>query len=311
MDTSTSPAAICNRALMAIGSDAELSDPDLQEGTPAARSCLRAYGPVVRQMLRAAHWNFARREAQLTLLQDATGQTAGFSTTPGTPGYIGTGSPGMGPWVYEYAWPTDGLKARYVPARPATTNTAPPGNITLPATPLATNLSASSPFMRPVPARFLISQDTVPVQVGVPASWEGQPNFGQGQSPSEQTVILTNVQNATLVYTALILYPNVWDPLFQEAVVAAIGERIAMQVLADKRLALAVRGEQIKVAQRVLDAARVSDGNEGWTSNDLMPDWLRIRSGGGGRSSTIGPWVADGMMWCGWDSYGFSNGSAF
>ena len=114
MDTSNTPAAIANRALMAIGSDAELGDPDLQEGTKEARACLRVYGPTLRQMLRACHWNFSRFESPLTLLNDRTRRSVGTTTDPTQPGYIGTGTPGMGRWLYEYAWPIDALKARFI-----------------------------------------------------------------------------------------------------------------------------------------------------------------------------------------------------
>lgn len=302
MDTANTPAGICNRALMAISSDAELGDPDLQEGTKEARACLRVYGPTLRQLLRSAHWNFSRFQGQLTLLNDRTGQTPN----------VGTGTSGMGPWRYEYAWPIDALKARFVPFSPTQQGGgAPSGNIALPNNPLMSGLGACYPFARQIPARFLVTQDQIPNVIGAPTSWDQVPDWmsAEGQGPDRQTVILTNVQNATLVYTRLVTYPSEWDSLFQEAMVAAIGEKIAMQVLPDKKFALQMRNQQIAVAKQALEQARVRDGDEGWTGVDHVPDWLRIRNSGG-RSNQWGS-NDSGVLGYGWEAYGFSSGTAY
>ena len=46
-----------------------------------------------------------------------------------------------------------------------------------------------------------------------------------------------------------------------------------MALTGDKKLA----NMAIKEANRLIELARVGDGNEGLTINDVTPDWLRVR----------------------------------
>ena len=92
-----SPTAIANQSLDAAGITFTLGD--IEEGTRSAQVCLRAYRHCLQQLLRAAHWNFARKQAQMELLADASGQTPN----------VGTIVPA--PWTYEYAYPPDCMKA--------------------------------------------------------------------------------------------------------------------------------------------------------------------------------------------------------
>jgi hypothetical protein len=291
------PADIVNRALDAIGSEATLGDPDLQDGTKEAAAALRVYVPTLEQMLRCAHWDFARREASLTLLNDATGRTVG----------VDTGTPGMGTWTYEYAWPIDAVKARFVPGQPAPANTAQ-------GVPIMTGL-ATAPYGggRNRPARFIVAQDIVPVRVGAIATWSDLPDLQnvQGQALDRQQVILTNVAGASLVYTGMVPYPGQWDSLFQQAMVAALAERLAMPCLPDKKFALQVRQAQIGLAKASLTAARSASANEGWSQNDIAVDWMRVRSAGARWNGLGSDGGGSGMLWCGHDSYGFSDGSVY
>ena len=289
----TAPSDIANRALDAIGSRVTIGD--LNEGTTEAKAAVRVYQNVRKQVLRAANWNFARRQATLTLLQDATGQTAG----------VGTGTVGMRPWLYEYQWPMDGLRARWVPATmyPIT------GGSTVP---IMTGLAAV-PFARQVPTRFLVAQDTVPSFTGVPASWQAFPDLQgvQGQGRSSQTVILSNQPQASLVYTGDVLEPDIWDPLFEQAVVSVLASYLAMPCLPDRKEALAVRSQMVQQAKTALDLARVSDGDEGWPTTDHIPDWIRVRSRGGYGQNT-GNTIGDiGVLYNGWGACGFGDGSAY
>lgn len=296
--TATIPADIVNRALDAIGAEHTIGD--LQEGTREAGAALRVYGPLMRQLLRAAHWNFARKEARLTLLQDATGQTPN----------VGTGTPGMGQWRYEYQWPIDGLQARFVPAAiPSGINATVPGNHSLPATPLTPGITAQ-PWLRRPPTPFVVTQDNVPPVIGAMPSWSAVPDLGEGQGYGQQTVILSNQQNATLVYTALITYPDEWDSLFQQAFVAVLASYLAMPCLADKKFALQVRGQQVMLAKAALDEARRVDGDEGWFTINREAAWMRARSTAGGMWR--GDWSGgDGMLGCGWAGFGMVDGSVY
>lgn len=90
---------------------------------------------------------------------------------------------------------------------------------------------------------------------------------------TDQRVILTNQEFATLGYIRQVLDPNVMDPQFQQAWAAALGARLCMQLTGDKQLA----NMCLQQANQFIILARVSDGNEGLTINDVTPDWIRIR----------------------------------
>lgn len=88
-----------------------------------------------------------------------------------------------------------------------------------------------------------------------------------------QRVILTNQENATMVYVALVADPNIWDPLFQEAFQCALAAELAFVLTKDKALANNLIGK----ANETIIEARKADGNEGLTINNPTPDWIRGR----------------------------------
>ena len=306
------PADLANRALDALGLPVDQRIGDIEEGGIAS-VLLRHYGPGVRQLARAAHWNFSRTRVRMQMLNDATGNTTRWQQQQGYPVTVGLGTPGMRPWVYEYAWPTNCLKARFVP-RTMHNNfmQGPPGNYSIPPVPPTTGFNNAAPFVRDHPARFLVGQDNIPNLVGVPETWASFPDMSQtqGQALNYQTVILTNERCADLVYTALLTDPNQWDPLFQQAFVSWLAAQCAMTLLTDRKAALAVRDEQIRVAKSALEQARITDGNEGWFSNDIVPDWLRIRNDGPGRGA-FGWGDGAGILFGAWDACGFADGTAY
>lgn len=292
------PADIVNRSLSQAGSDLVIGD--LEEGTNEARRALMQYAPTLKQILRCAAWNFARQESPLQLLADASGATPNVGTLVPTP------------WLYLYALPIDCMKARWVPQGrgilPA--GAAPPGNIVPPNNQLPLTGAIDYPPSYRLgnrPARFLVATDSN--YPGVTTS--GQP-WGQntawwetqGIAPNARTVILTNVPFAHLVYTALIVYPSLWDSLFEEAFVAALAARLALPLNKDKKLGMALRQENIAIAAQALQQARVRDGDEGFASVDHEPDFIRIRSSGGyGRWGAGGYGEGPGVLGYGSDSY--------
>lgn len=296
---------IVNRALDAAGS--KLTIGDLQEETREAQVCLRAYAPCLEQLLRAAHWDWARQQSTLQLLADATGNTPNVGTLVQLP------------WVYEYALPIDCMKARFVPRNNYQQGgQAPAGNISLPATPLTTSGTAQPNPAQLIPARFLLANDINYPAVTQATTWDQAVQWWevQGISPTSRTVILTNVKNAVLVYTALIPYPNMWDSLFQEAMVAFLASRIALPLAKDEKLGLAKRSQNIEIAKASIQQARITNGNEGWGSNtDIIPDYIRFRNSGGGVRGGWGGgmWdtgVGPGVLGYGWDSLGFEGNSS-
>lgn len=296
-------ADIANQSLDAIGWANTITD--LQEGSVEARILLRNYAPTVEQTLRAAHWNCARRQAAMMLLQDASGNTEG----------VGTGTPGMGLWIYSYAWPVDCLKARYVPITGALNPPIPANNIQTPSTP-QTSLPSPWPVARTLPAPFLVSSDLVPNVTGALTSWNQYPDLSgvQGQGLSRQTVILTNQQNATLVYTGMVDDPNLWDALLKEAIIQTLAAKVALALWSRKEMktVIVMRDQAIKGAKAALDAARVADGNEAPANTNHDAQWIRSRrSGGYGWGWGGGDYAGPGYLWCGWEQSPFPDGSAY
>jgi hypothetical protein len=151
------------------------------------------------------------------------------------------------PWQFMYEWPVDCVHARWIP------NTNPGGVIAYRS-----------------PAKFLVGSFPIPAQ----GAWEET----EGHDPEQTRCIVTNVQQATLIYTKLMQYPNSWDPLFEQAMVALLAARLAMPCIPDKKLAQVIRSDNLRIAAECLGVARARDGNEGWTVNDHTPDWIRSRT---------------------------------
>lgn len=293
------PADIANQALDAAAVDFTIGD--LQEGTRPAQVVLRWYGQCLRQLLRSANWSFARKTADLTLLADSTGNTPN----------VGTVVPQ--PWVYEYQYPIDCMKLRFIPWN--LNNQAalqPPGNIQIPQTPALAGIG-QQPLtgQRIRPAKFQLANDpNYPPQMGQ-NWWETQ---GAGNIGS--TVILCNVRMAQAVYTAFIPTPSVWDALFREAMVAYLSSQIALPLAKDKRFGLQIRVQQIAILKQKLTEARMADGNESTSSSDIAVDWMRNRTSGGSLWSNGawgggpgGGWGGDGGS--GWDGLLLPDGSVF
>ena len=294
------PQDIANQALDAAG--VEFTIGDLEEGTRPAQVLLRAYGQCLRQLLRGANWNFARKTAPLSLLADASGQTPNVGKQVVMSGFL-----------YEYSYPTDCMKVRFVPWNgPGLTPPVPQNNIQIPQTPLYTGENPQPQAgQRLRPARFLEATDP-----NYPPPAGSDFNAVQGVSPQGRTVILTNVKQALCVYTALMLYPSVWDSLFREALVMYLASQVCLALHKDKKLALEVRPQLIKGVKDKLTAARLVDGNEGWYTNDIPVDWMAARNSGGWRGN--GGWGGFGsdvgglgVLGYGWDSCGFADGSAY
>lgn len=296
------PTALANQALDAAAIDFTLGD--IEEGTREAQVCLRAYTECLRQLLRGAPWDFARKEATLFLLADATGQTPN----------VGTVVPSA-QFIYEYAYPADCARIRYIPASPFLNPGTPAGNI-VPSNSSApiTSASGQPPYVgqRVVPARYMLTSD----QNYLPPAVGQNPNAYPGVSPIGRTVILCNVQNAKAVYTYDAVYPSVWDHQFRAALVAYVASEIALPLAKDKAFGLTLRDRNIEIVKQKLMQARISDGNEMWASSDIRVDWMAARNVGGSGAWNQG-WGnygagPGGGPGCGaYDAVGFAGGSAF
>lgn len=97
-------------------------------------------------------------------------------------------------------------------------------------------------------------------------------NLTQGPQAS-QRVILTNQEFATLAYVQQVIDPNLFDTLFQSALINAMGASVCQALTGDKTLL----DRMVKEVNASIELARSIDGNEGLTINDVTPDWIRIR----------------------------------
>lgn len=95
----------------------------------------------------------------------------------------------------------------------------------------------------------------------------------QQSTQSNQRIILCNQEFAILNYVKDVTDINIFDDLFQEALVQILGSKIIMSLTKDKALANLAIGK----ANEAIHQARRQDGNEGLTVNDVLPDFLRVR----------------------------------
>lgn len=244
----TSEADIANRSLSSIGTRSQIAD--LSEDSNEARQVKLLLEPLRDEVLRMAPWNCAFNYRNLSLICSAPGTpenpSAGLSTwEKGIP---------PPPWSYEYAYPSDCLRPIFVVPQFTTGFTS--------GVPITTAVTGGAPaFWNGPPVRFKVGIDQIDPQ--------GLPNpLGQ-----DQRVIWTNQEQAILAYVKRVTNPDVWDDAFQQAIVAALASRLVIALTGDKGLA------QLKVseANQYIMMARVSDGNEGLTINDVTPDWIRTR----------------------------------
>ncbi len=241
MTSSSSQTSLCNRALLSVGARSQISS--INEDSPAANACATLAASTFQQLARAAPWNCLRKQATLSLLAAASG-------TPENPDGTTTPLP-PDPWLYQYANPPDCLDVRYlVPSLPATT---PGGSI-----PLTTASVTASP------RGYGASQIDFAVA------------YATDSSNSPISVILTDQEQAQVVYTVNQPNPVIWDSLFEQAFVASLGVYLVPAL----SLQMDLMKVQIAVAREAIAQARIRDGDEGNVVQDHLPDWLRARNTG-------------------------------
>jgi len=261
----TSVVDICNRALQKIGAQASVSSINPSDGSTEANACSILYTSTVQALSRSAHWNFARKQIALTQLKAAV-----------INGVVSTNPPPI-PWLYEYAYPSDCLKARFI----------------------IPNISVGD------------GQPVIPFTTGMVAVplWQNTPSVpfvvGTDVDAQNNTIrcIFSNSPQAVLVYTAdYTQLPDLWDPSFSIAADAYLGAWLVNSLARNKDL----WHDQLALVKDIVGAARVSDGNEGTPQQDNLPDWMRVR----GALGAMG-WYFDNQCYYGWDALGFPSGGAY
>lgn len=269
MTSSLGPVDVCNLALSQIGARASITSISPSDGTVAGDACALLYQPTVDAYARAAHWNCNRFTAALTLLKAASGTPENVSgTTLPTPPV---------PWLYEYALPSDCLKARFIVPQLTQQGGSPP---------LTTGTTAFLPgYLPDVAVRFVVAVDL-------------------DADGNEIAVILTDVGSANagppqLVYTRRLVNIGLWDSQFMMGAKSALAAWLVNPVNASA----AMMSQAMGIAKAMLDGARISDGNEGPQSFDHTPDWISIRAGGRMRPS--------GLFIAPWDAFAFPGGITY
>ena len=260
------PVNVCNLALAEVGQRVQIAS--LADQSPAANAASLFFTPKTQMLLRSANWAFARAQSTLTLYKSVL--VAGAAST----------NPPPQPWQYEYLYPSDCQRLRFLqPTLPGANQTTPP----LTTTP-------NSYFSYP------------PTPTGVPFV-EGA-DFDPNGNPIR--VILTNMCLAQAVYTRdLSQMPDLWDTLFLSGVTALLGSYFINALARDK----VQMEQQIAIAKNVLDQARAADANESISNTDHIPDWLRARR------MTSGAYLwyqgSNGALPGGWDSCQLPNGQFY
>lgn len=272
----TAPVDLCNLALDQIVARTSITGltPPSPPNNKAAEVAARTYQIQTDAVFRAAHWNSARLQNTLTLLRAAVG-------TPENPSGVDAGGNTLPippvPWRYEYAYPPDCLLMRFVIPRP---------NLPIAGTaPLMTNVGMSNLPLVNTSLPFVPAIDT-------------------DQDGNQIKVLLTNAGKAQGVYTARISNPDLWDASLQNAVIGTLAAWFALPITGDKSL-MTMR---VQLAVGLINAARMSDGNEGITTTDHIPDWMQIRESGSGWG---GFGAAGGNFMAGWDAIGMPNGVSY
>lgn len=176
---------LCNQALLNAGHP-ERRIGDIFEGTPEAKVALELYGQTRDDLQRAQDWSFNRRTLTLTLLKGPPPPGGYSPLQPWTPVYPFPG------FLFEYAYPADCLDLGAVVPMP--------------------DIIAD---LDPIPAKFRVDNDEVPVVSGNPPVATGP----------QAKVILTNVNQAMGVYRAQVTDPTLWTPDFTQMLVDALAQR--------------------------------------------------------------------------------------
>jgi hypothetical protein len=258
-----SPVDICNLSLDGIGARFSVSSLSPPLPAPNAAVVARQYQIRIDALHRAAHWNFARKTLGLSLLKAAQG-------TPENPNGTTLPIPPF-PWQYSYAYPPDCLLMRFLQCNPPQTGG---GN------PFPAGVS-TTPWLWGNPGyKFVVANDT---------------DAGGNQIK----VILTDLEFAQGVYTCRVTNCDLWDAHFQNAAAATLGAWLVNPLARNAQ----VLKEQIEIATSIVQAARISDGNEGFTSTDREPDWMAVRGITG-----FGLAFDNALSYYGWSSLGLPSG---
>lgn len=202
------------------------------------------YDETRKALLRAAHWDFSRYTNYLVLQKAAPGTPENTTSTSST--WVEATMPAP-PWLYQYAYPSDGLQVwMIVPQLPSGNGQ---GVVGTPA-----------PYLQ---GMLYARNMAVPFKAA----------RGTNTASEACRIILTNQPDAIAVYSQDVEDPDLWDDSFTAAMTNALAARLALPVANNKQL-WKVLAEQ---AMSTIHEARARDGNEGTTVDNHTPEWLAAR----------------------------------
>jgi len=229
-------------AFDAIGSQITIQgiNPPAPPGSLGAQVASRNYQTQVDAVFRTANWGSARKQATLTMLKAALGTPENPDGSLPQPPY---------PWLYEYAYPSDCLKVRFLLPTPTTPGTESP--------PMTNSGVGYPPLANPrIPFTKAVDND---------------------ENGNEIAVILSNARVAQAIYTKRVTNPDLWDVQLQVAVISALAAYFVNPINRNAQL----MSERTQIAANLLIQARIADGNEGASTVDHYPDFMQVRNVGG------------------------------
>lgn len=239
-----SEVTICNLALSHIGDTATVVSIKPPDSSIQAQLCARFYCEARNMLLEMGNWGFATRRAQLALLWDteADGWTPPVGWVPQT-------------WRFGYSLPSDCINTLAV-------------------------LPQCSPddyeaWFGPVEQDYFppYPQGYLPVP-GAPL-YTPQPYAIETQSDGSQ-IVLTNVCDAVLRYTAAVTDTTRFSPLFKMALSHLLASMLAGPIIKGDA-GIAAAEQQMTLFNAFKGQATSSDANQRKTHIEPAPSWIRGR----------------------------------
>ncbi len=236
---------LANRALGAIGARTTITS--LVENSPEAIACAREFAPARDELLRKAHWDFARKAINGTVLKSAPG-TPG-NTDPATAIWVPATQPPL-PWLFEYQYPSDCMQVRRIVPQ------------------LTSMMGLSTPIFTNGRYAYPVNPNTVFVIPFVKAY----------DTSLAQTVILTNQYQAIIEYTFKQTAVAFWDSMFTEAFVILLATKIVFELTGK----VSITRDAMERYMFLVEQAQAADANEGLTIWNTESEFIAARTYGDG-----------------------------
>lgn len=237
---------ICNLALSHLGDTAKVTSIKPPDGSMQAQLCANFYPQARNSLLEMSAWGFALKRVALS---SVTNPTVNSWTDDN-----GNAQTSAGTWLYAYAVPSD--VANYIAVIPI--DAVDDYEQTYP-----------SVGMNPYP---IYPAGTLPVPGG--SSFVPQP-FAI-ETVSGQEIVLTNVENAVLRYSAVVTDTTLFSALFTTALSYLLASMLAGPIIKGDA-GMAVGMQMMQAFSGWFGKAVASDANQRKVNVQAAPSWIRGR----------------------------------